>query len=229
MQRGARSKRFAASAFPTPPEGTASPADPAVDANAAASENENGAKAERPGSPTSGAGSEEPAAKKPRTTPAAPTPSPATGANKPYMPTVDKDTGEVLIGALSADKIPGMGTTWNPSGLSEFHLKKLASGFYGWENEFLIKVTRTSDVYFHENQELPNVVAQRAWIQPQKDYVAEAERPDCNGIRWECKYLTRGCSCGWPYYLTRIPQLTVERRRCANYCCKREWEVHSTV
>lgn len=80
-----------------------------------------------------------------------------------------------------------------------------------------------------QNQELPNVVAQRAWIQPQKDYVAEAERPDCNGIRWECKYLTRGCSCGWPYYLTRIPQLTVERRRCANYCCKREWEVHSTV
>lgn len=59
----------------------------------------------------------------------------AAEANKPYMPTVDKDTGEVLIGALSADKIPGMGTTWNPSGLSEFHLKKLASGFYGWENE----------------------------------------------------------------------------------------------
>eukprot|EP00668_Euglena_longa_P011522 GGOE01013928.1.p2 GENE.GGOE01013928.1~~GGOE01013928.1.p2 ORF type:complete len:221 (-),score=26.58 GGOE01013928.1:147-809(-) len=216
--RAPRSKRFAASAFPETPLATTESPDGDTAASGVGNE-DTGVTAEQ-------RDPDEPAAKKPRATP----PSVGgSGPNKPYMPLVDSETGEALIGALSADKIPGLGTTWNPSGLSESHLKKLSCGFYGWENEFLIKVTRTSDAFFHENQELPNQVAQRMWIEPQKEYVDEALRPDCNGIRWELKYLTRGCSCGWPYYLTRVPQLKVERRRCANYCCRREWEVHSTV
>ena len=39
--------------------------------------------------------------------------------------------------------VPGRTEMYNPSGIAESHLKKLATGFYGWENQVCVAMGRT--------------------------------------------------------------------------------------
>eukprot|EP01010_Urceolus_cornutus_P001269 NODE_1801_length_753_cov_201.122159_g1400_i0.p1 GENE.NODE_1801_length_753_cov_201.122159_g1400_i0~~NODE_1801_length_753_cov_201.122159_g1400_i0.p1 ORF type:complete len:188 (-),score=17.59 NODE_1801_length_753_cov_201.122159_g1400_i0:131-694(-) len=125
---------------------------------------------------------------------------------------------------------PGPSNEWNPSGLAESHLKKLRAGFYGWENQALIRVSKSSLLYYHFNQDTVKMVHKERWLPPQKKYIELCENEVLQiGGRWVLKYELTGCSCGSPWQLRQKPVTKPIMCRCGNYCCQREWEEESTL
>jgi len=118
---------------------------------------------------------------------------------------------------------------WNPSGLSESSLKRLAIGFYGWEQHNLIRVTALSKLFYNDNQDMAHAAYKSKWSEKQTEHTEALLRPDDTGGHWELKYVNQGCGCGWPFELRRVPREEEDVRLCPNYCCQREWVVLDTA